>query len=267
MCSQPTANQSRTCDRCQAEAGAREARRRQEERARQEREAEETRRRAAEEEARRRRQEEEARRNNVRTIADLQRLSGEGFEKYVASLFEKDGYRVTQQGGSGDEGVDLIIHIGGAKDAVQCKRWKNDIGSAVVREFYGSIMHIGARHGFILTTASFSDSAKSFANGKPITLIDGAYLLAWINGAKSSRSSAGQSSAGAKRGTGNGFDPYQVLGVSRNASQAEIRAAFIALVAKYHPDKVSHLGKEFQQMAHEKMLAINRAYDELRTGS
>lgn len=32
-------------------------------------------------------------------------------------------------------------------------------------------------------------------------------------------------------------DPYTVLGVSRNASESEIRSAFRALAAKYHPDQ------------------------------
>jgi len=31
-------------------------------------------------------------------------------------------------------------------------------------------------------------------------------------------------------------DPYSVLGVARTASDSEIRAAYHALVAKYHPD-------------------------------
>jgi len=30
---------------------------------------------------------------------------------------------------------------------------------------------------------------------------------------------------------------------------------------KYHPDKVSHLGEEFQQIAKEKSQEINRAYE------
>jgi hypothetical protein len=56
-------------------------------------------------------------------------------------------------------------------------------------------------------------------------------------------------------------DPYTVLGVDRGASPDEIRAAHRRMVAQYHPDKVSHLGKEFQEMAHQKLIAIQQAYE------
>ena len=39
-------------------------------------------------------------------------------------------------------------------------------------------------------------------------------------------------------------DPYQVLGVSKTASEAEIKQAFRKLAKKYHPDhNKSDLGK------------------------
>jgi hypothetical protein len=56
-------------------------------------------------------------------------------------------------------------------------------------------------------------------------------------------------------------DPYTVLGVDRGASPDEIRAAHRRMVAQYHPDKVSHLGKELQEMAHQKLIAIQQAYE------
>ncbi len=56
-------------------------------------------------------------------------------------------------------------------------------------------------------------------------------------------------------------DPYALLGVDRGASPDEIRTAYRHLVAQYHPDKVSHLGREFQEMAHQKLIAIKEAYE------
>jgi DnaJ-domain-containing protein 1 len=64
-----------------------------------------------------------------------------------------------------------------------------------------------------------------------------------------------------KPAAGQEFDPYQVLQVTRGASKDEIRVAYLNLIKQYHPDKVSHLGKEFRDIAEEKTQAINRAYE------
>jgi curved DNA-binding protein CbpA len=54
-------------------------------------------------------------------------------------------------------------------------------------------------------------------------------------------------------------DPYSILGVARNATDSEIRDAYRALVAKFHPDK--HQGNPLEGLAAEKMAEINRAYE------
>jgi len=62
-------------------------------------------------------------------------------------------------------------------------------------------------------------------------------------------------------------DPYQILGVDRNASQQEIKNAFRKQAQRYHPDRVSHLGEEFQQLAKEKFQEIQKAYEILSGGA
>ncbi len=59
-------------------------------------------------------------------------------------------------------------------------------------------------------------------------------------------------------------DPFGILGIEPGASPDEIKAAYRRAAAKYHPDKVTHLGKEFQELAHKKLVAIQRAYETLR---
>jgi curved DNA-binding protein CbpA len=53
---------------------------------------------------------------------------------------------------------------------------------------------------------------------------------------------------------------YELLGVSPNAPQDEIKRAFRAQIARYHPDKVQHLGQEFQAMAADRAAELTEAY-------
>ena len=56
-------------------------------------------------------------------------------------------------------------------------------------------------------------------------------------------------------------NPYKVLGVSEGASQEEIRAAYLKLVKKYHPDK--YTDTDLKELANEKLVEINEAYEAL----
>jgi len=58
-------------------------------------------------------------------------------------------------------------------------------------------------------------------------------------------------------------DPYRILGIDPSASAEEIKAAYRQQAARYHPDKVSHLGEEFQKLAKEKFQEIQWAYEQL----
>lgn len=54
-------------------------------------------------------------------------------------------------------------------------------------------------------------------------------------------------------------DPYAVLGVSKNASDEEIKNAYRELARKYHPD--NYTDNPLSDLAGEKMKEINEAYD------
>ena len=55
-----------------------------------------------------------------------------------------------------------------------------------------------------------------------------------------------------------------VLGVSEADGEQEIRAAYRSQLAKYHPDKVTHLGDEFYELASVRTKDIIQAYDYLK---
>ena len=56
---------------------------------------------------------------------------------------------------------------------------------------------------------------------------------------------------------------YELLDVPPTASADEIKSAFRREIAKYHPDKVQHLGEEFQEIAATKAAELTRAYKTL----
>ena len=57
-------------------------------------------------------------------------------------------------------------------------------------------------------------------------------------------------------------DPYKVLGVSRDATDDDIKKAYRALARKYHPD--NYAGSDLADLAGEKMKEINEAYDTIQ---
>ena len=58
--------------------------------------------------------------------------------------------------------------------------------------------------------------------------------------------------------------PYRILEIDPSASDQEVKKAYRKMATKYHPDKVSHLGKEMQDLAEEKFKAVNDAYQKIK---
>ena len=58
-------------------------------------------------------------------------------------------------------------------------------------------------------------------------------------------------------------DPYSILGVSRDATDDEIKKAYYELVKKYHPDNYGQ-DNPLKDLANEKMQEVNEAYDEIQ---
>ena len=59
----------------------------------------------------------------------------------------------------------------------------------------------------------------------------------------------------------NTTDLYSLFGLKPTATKTEIKKAYREACKKHHPDKVQHLGKEFQKIAEEKMKKLNESYD------
>ena len=60
-------------------------------------------------------------------------------------------------------------------------------------------------------------------------------------------------------------NPYAELGLTAEASDAEIVQAYRRLSTQYHPDKVAGAAPELRAQAEQRSRAINAAYDRIRT--
>jgi DnaJ like chaperone protein len=57
---------------------------------------------------------------------------------------------------------------------------------------------------------------------------------------------------------------YKILEISPDATDEEVKKAYRKMAAKYHPDKVSHLGADVQKAAKEKFQKLNQAYSQIK---
>lgn len=107
---------------------------------------------------------------------EIDKMSGEEFEKYLEILFRNDGYIVTHVGSSnkykGDLGADLIIEMNGIKTAVQAKRWNNIVTERAVQEVVASKAYYGCTQAMVITNNRFSQHAKVLAKINNVLLWD-----------------------------------------------------------------------------------------------
>ena len=65
--------------------------------------------------------------------------------------------------------------------------------------------------------------------------------------------------------SGEQVNPYEVLGVSQDSTDAEVKKAYRKLIREHHPDTLIAQGlpQEFVDMANEKVAQINTAYESI----
>ena len=56
-------------------------------------------------------------------------------------------------------------------------------------------------------------------------------------------------------------DPYKVLGISRNASDDEVKKAYRAMSRKYHPD--ANINNPHKEQAEEMFKLVQQAYGQI----
>ena len=57
---------------------------------------------------------------------------------------------------------------------------------------------------------------------------------------------------------------YQILEITPDANEEEIKKAYRKMAVKYHPDKVAHLGDDVKKAATDKFQEVQAAYEEIK---
>lgn len=103
-------------------------------------------------------------------------------EELVASVFSDFGFQAVVTGKSGDGGIDVVLHDGRDRVAVQVKRYKGSLEVGQIREFVGAMVLGDVTKGVFVTTSRFQSGAETAKaayrdRGYEVELLDGERFL------------------------------------------------------------------------------------------
>ena len=64
-------------------------------------------------------------------------------------------------------------------------------------------------------------------------------------------------------GTSNSENSYKILGLTKDATDVDVKKAYRKMAVKYHPDKLIGVSTDIKNLAEEKFLAVKEAYEQI----
>lgn len=118
--------------------------------------------------------------------AAIQAMSWDEFELLIAEVFRQKGYTIAERSGHrADSEVDLTVTKNNKAYLIQCKHWRtNKVGVVKVKELYAVMMANRVQAGMVVTSGTFTQEARQFAQDKPINLLDGVAVYQLIRSVK-----------------------------------------------------------------------------------
>lgn len=116
-------------------------------------------------------------------LSEVDKLNGHEFERFLAPLFERQGYHATVTRGSGDFGADLVLKKDGITTIIQAKRYGENkkVGVKAVQEVVGALAFYNATEAVVVTNRYFTRQAENLAKANNVKLIDRDKLNSLIN--------------------------------------------------------------------------------------
>ncbi len=106
------------------------------------------------------------------SLSDIDLMSGYEFEKFVAKLFQKMGYKSYTTKESGDQGIDVIAEKQDVKVAIQCKCYNGVVGNHAIMEAVAGAKYYDANKVMVVTNSTFTKSAIELAKKNNVQLWD-----------------------------------------------------------------------------------------------
>jgi restriction system protein len=97
----------------------------------------------------------------------VDQMDGWQFELLLKILFERLGYAAELVGGSGDQGLDLIVSDYDGRFGIQAKRHSSPVGNFAVQALYAGIKYHDCQIGLLIATSGLTRSAMELVQKLP----------------------------------------------------------------------------------------------------
>jgi restriction system protein len=119
-------------------------------------------------------------------IAQIDKMDGDEFERYLEQFFKAQGYKSIKTKASGDFGADVIIEKNNIRIAIQAKRHGQNVGVKAVQEVVAAKAHYKAHEAWVVTNSEYTEQAVRLAKSNGVKLIDRQQLIDMILKSKGS---------------------------------------------------------------------------------
>lgn len=104
------------------------------------------------------------------TINDIDLMNGVEFEKFIAFLFSKMGYKTEITKQTNDQGLDVIAFKNGERIGIQAKCYSNTVGNSSVQEAVAGKNYYNCDKVLVITNNFFTSSAIKLATTNQVIL-------------------------------------------------------------------------------------------------
>ncbi|XKF16768.1 restriction endonuclease [Halomonas sp. BLK-85] len=96
---------------------------------------------------------------------------GLDFEKKIAEIYERIGYKVSYTSASGDFGIDLIAESNSGRIGIQCKNHGANVGVDAVMQTHSGALYYDCKNSVVVSSSGFTKSAYEMASKLKVELL------------------------------------------------------------------------------------------------